>query len=143
MALSHAELVRRVMRELENAKRVWLSPALGDAFFDALPAGATIDPHPEVVVLLASRLSARGEIDSGDAPHALRTLAVLARGATIVRQPIDGPRADRVFSELGVLDVTPRGLVLLELAPGVSAADFQKHAEPTLHISPRLIEIGT
>ena len=34
---------------------------------------------------------------------------------------------DRIISDLGVLDVTPRGLALVELAPGVDEATLREH----------------
>jgi 3-oxoacid CoA-transferase subunit B len=32
---------------------------------------------------------------------------------------------DRIITDLGVMDVTPQGLKLVELAPGVSREDIQ------------------
>jgi len=43
-----------------------------------------------------------------------------------------------IVTELGVIEVTPAGLVLLETAPGVSAAQVQQATEPRLQISPHL-----
>ncbi|MGA8037924.1 MAG: CoA transferase subunit B [Candidatus Acidiferrales bacterium] len=42
---------------------------------------------------------------------------------------------DLIVTELGVIEVTPEGLVLREVAPGVSPEDVQKATEPTLHVS--------
>ncbi len=42
---------------------------------------------------------------------------------------------DTIVTELAVIDVTPGGLVLKELAPGTSAEGVQKATEPTLLIS--------
>ncbi|WP_321803998.1 CoA transferase subunit B [Burkholderia sp. BCC1993] len=48
--------------------------------------------------------------------------------------PLTGRRAvDRIITDLGVFDVTDRGLVVRELAPGVTAAEVQSKTEPTLH----------
>lgn len=41
---------------------------------------------------------------------------------------------DRIITDYAVLDVTPRGLRLVELAPGVSADQVQALTEPTLII---------
>ena len=41
-----------------------------------------------------------------------------------------------IVTELGVIEVTPRGLVLRELAPGVSAEAVQKVTEPKLQLAP-------
>jgi acetyl-CoA carboxylase carboxyl transferase subunit beta len=99
----------------------------------------------DIAVVAASRLSATGELEAPGPPRAELVLGVLwlARGGAIVRGPLrpSAVRADRVFTELGVLDVTQDGLVLIELAAGVSAADFQRQAEPTLLVSPRISEM--
>jgi 3-oxoacid CoA-transferase subunit B len=41
-----------------------------------------------------------------------------------------------IVTELGVLEVTPQGLLLRELAPGVSAEGVQKVTEPKLQLAP-------
>jgi 3-oxoacid CoA-transferase subunit B len=41
-----------------------------------------------------------------------------------------------IVTELGVIEVTPRGLVLRELAPGVSPDAVQKVTEPKLQLAP-------
>jgi 3-oxoacid CoA-transferase subunit B len=41
-----------------------------------------------------------------------------------------------IVTELGVIEVTPGGLVLRELAPGVSAEAVQKVTEPKLQLAP-------
>jgi 3-oxoacid CoA-transferase subunit B len=41
-----------------------------------------------------------------------------------------------IVTELGVIEVTPRGLVLRELAPGVSPDAMQKVTEPKLQLAP-------
>jgi 3-oxoacid CoA-transferase subunit B len=39
---------------------------------------------------------------------------------------------DRIITNLGVMDVVPGGLKLIELAPGVTEDDFRKSTEATL-----------
>ena len=62
--------------------------------------------------------------------------------AKIVRKcslPLTGVAVvDMIVTELGVIEVTPEGLVLVETAPGVTPADVQKATEPTLRLSPDL-----
>jgi len=48
----------------------------------------------------------------------------------------------RIITDLAVLDVRPEGLVLLEVAAGVSARDVQAKTEPTLLVSPELKEMA-
>jgi 3-oxoacid CoA-transferase subunit B len=45
---------------------------------------------------------------------------------------------DLIVTELGVIEVTPQGLVLRELASGVTAEDVQKATEPKLQKAPDL-----
>src|SRR5580693_4562410 len=53
--------------------------------------------------------------------------------------PLTGRRVvHRIITDLAVIDVTPDGLVLREVAPGVSARQVQEKTEPTLKVSPGL-----
>ena len=45
---------------------------------------------------------------------------------------------DMIVTELGVIEVTPQGLVLREVAPGVAPEDVQKATEPILKRAPDL-----
>ena len=47
----------------------------------------------------------------------------------------------RIITDLAVIDVTPDGLVLRELAPGLSAKDVQARTEPTLRVPSDITEI--
>jgi 3-oxoacid CoA-transferase subunit B len=48
---------------------------------------------------------------------------------------------DRIITDLAVIDVTDEGLILRELAPGVSAKDVQAQTEPELRAGPDLTEM--
>ncbi|MBN1849678.1 MAG: 3-oxoacid CoA-transferase subunit B [Deltaproteobacteria bacterium] len=48
----------------------------------------------------------------------------------------------KIFTDLAVIDVTPKGLVLREMAPGLSAEDVQSVTEPKLTIASDLKEIA-
>jgi 3-oxoacid CoA-transferase B subunit len=50
-------------------------------------------------------------------------------------------RVKMVFTDLAVLEVTPQGLVLKEVYPGLTTEDIQSVTEPRLIISPDLKEI--
>ena len=45
---------------------------------------------------------------------------------------------DTIVTEMAVIQVTPDGLVLEEVAPGLTADDVQRATEPTLILSPSL-----
>jgi 3-oxoacid CoA-transferase subunit B len=50
-------------------------------------------------------------------------------------------RVSKLFTDLAVIEITPKGMVLHEVAPGISAEDVQSVTEPKLIISPDLTEI--
>jgi len=53
--------------------------------------------------------------------------------------PITGKKCvNLIVSDLAVLEVTPEGLLLREVAPGLTAEDVQKVTEPKLIVSPDL-----
>ena len=53
--------------------------------------------------------------------------------------PLTGAKVvNTIMTEMAVMQVTPTGLVLEEIAPGLTADDVQKATEPTLIISPSL-----
>jgi 3-oxoacid CoA-transferase subunit B len=47
----------------------------------------------------------------------------------------------RIITDLAVLDVTPEGLLLRELAPGVSAREVQEKTGPTVKVPPDVTEV--
>jgi len=50
--------------------------------------------------------------------------------------PLTGRRVvHRIITELATIDVTPDGLLLREVAPGLSARDVQEKTEPTLKVA--------
>ncbi len=56
--------------------------------------------------------------------------------------PLTGRRVvHRIITDLAVIDVTPEGLVLRELAPGVSAREVQERTEPVLKVPHDIREI--
>jgi len=56
--------------------------------------------------------------------------------------PLTGRRVvHRIITDLACIDVTPDGLVLREVAPGVSARDVQARTEPTLKVPSDLTEM--
>jgi len=55
--------------------------------------------------------------------------------------PTTAGKVNMIFTDLAVMEVTPDGLVLREIAPGLTAADVQSVTEPKLIVSPDLKEI--
>ena len=49
---------------------------------------------------------------------------------------------DMIVTELAVIDVTPEGMVLREVAPGLTPEDVQKLTEPKLRVSEKLKTIS-
>src|SRR5438309_4061473 len=49
---------------------------------------------------------------------------------------------DTIVTEMGYIKVTPKGLVLEEVAPGLTAEDVQKATEAKLQVSPKLKQMG-
>ena len=50
-------------------------------------------------------------------------------------------RVSMLFTDLAVIEITPEGMVLHEVAPGITAEDVQSATEPKLIISPELTEM--
>ena len=50
-------------------------------------------------------------------------------------------KINMIFTDLAVIDVTPEGLLLKEVYPGLTPEDIQSVTEPKLIISPELKDI--
>ena len=68
----------------------------------------------------------------GGAPKILKECSLPLTGRAVVH---------RVITDLAVLDVTPEGLFLRELAPGVTAREVQARTEPTLKVPSDVTEM--
>jgi 3-oxoacid CoA-transferase B subunit len=57
--------------------------------------------------------------------------------------PLTAPRAvKRIYTDMALIEVTPNGLVLLEFAPGLSAAAVQSNTEAPLRVAPGCKEMN-
>ncbi|WP_394826666.1 CoA transferase subunit B [Pendulispora albinea] len=69
----------------------------------------------------------------GGAPKILRECSLPLTGRRVVH---------RIITDLATIDVTPDGLVLREVAPGLSARDVQEKTEPTLKVPSDLAQMS-
>ncbi|MCZ6788553.1 MAG: 3-oxoacid CoA-transferase subunit B [Chloroflexi bacterium] len=153
--------------DLINAGGQFLLPVPGMAFFNAAEAFAMIrGGYIDVSVLGAFQVSERGDLanwmlrDRGTgniggamdlAAGAKRMIVAMEHtdtqgGPKIVRQcsfPLTGRGCvSLIVTDVAVIEVTPSGLLLKEVAPGWTAEDVQEITEPTLRIDAGLREIA-
>ena len=131
-------------------------------FFDsAMSFGIIRGGHVDMTVLGALQVDEKGNLASHMVPGKMvpgmggamdlvvgaKTVVVATthtqKGVAKILKEITLPATaikcvDKIVTELCVIDVTEEGLVLSEVAPGVTAEDVQAQTEATLIISPDL-----
>ena len=156
-------------QDLINASCQAVTELPGSAYFDIVDSFAMIrGGHVDVTVVGAYQVNEMGDFASWLNPSrglvgignvgGSMDLAVGARklfiamehttkdGAPKIVRQLTYPatalrKVSMIFTDLAVIAVTPEGLVLKEIFPGLTPEDLQSVTEPTLHIDPDLKDI--
>jgi 3-oxoacid CoA-transferase subunit B len=144
--------------DLINAGKETVTLVPGGSFFDSsLAFGMIRGGHIDLAILGALEVSEHGDLANWMVPGQFvpgmggaMDLAIGARRVVVLmshRQASGASKlqgvVSRVITELGVVDVTPAGFELVELAPGVDVEEVRAATGAPLAISPRLTAMAS